>query len=131
MQWRSLLEAALNSLSLGTCPCRYLGGNSHRPSVDTAVASQDTSRSNSRLHVGAQLPFSVVKASNMPTLRLALFLGTPFGTLWFLRTRKMKALDFTLTFQCHCSYRSSAWSPVYCFHHYSLRAFLLRDEQTN
>lgn len=77
----------------------------------------------------AKLPFSVVKASNVPTFRLALLLGTPDGTLWFLKTWKMKAIHCTLTFQCHCSYRSSAWSPVYCFHHYSLRAFLLREEQ--
>lgn len=84
-----------------------------------------------RFCVAAQLPFSAVKISNMPTFRLPLLLGALDGTLWFFRTRKREATRFTLTFQCHCFYRSSAWSPVYCIHHYSLRAFLLREEQKN
>lgn len=127
LQWRSPLEAVPSSLSLRTCPHRYLVENSTQALCEHSSGEC----SKFRFCVAAQLPFSVVKASNMPTFGLPLLLGAPAGTLWFFKTRKREATHFTLTFQCHCSYRSSAWSPVYCFHHYSLRAFLLREEQKN
>jgi len=64
------------------------GRRPHRPPADTA--SQDTNSSKSPVHVGAQLPISVVKASNTPTLRLALLLGTPDGHYGSSKQEKRK-----------------------------------------